>query len=85
MSLKAEREKSRLQQLQLRQQQIKAIRGSCDELAKSLGFKNLPDLHRRTNDPEVSLKLLAAHYRRMKVLVDYEEKEKVVLPFEDDA
>lgn len=85
LSLKAEREKSRLQQLQLRQQQIKAIRGSCDELAKSLGFKNLPDLHRRTNDPEVSLKLLAAHYRRMKVLVDYEEKEKVVLPFEDDV
>ena len=85
LSLKTEREKARLQQLQLRQQQIKAIHAACEALAKTMGFKNLAELHKRTGDPEVSLKLLAAHYRRMKTLTDFESKDKTFLPFDDDA
>jgi len=85
LSLKTEREKARLQQLQLRTQQTKAIRASCEELAKALGFKSLAELHKRTADPEVTLKLLAAHYRRMKTLVDFESKDKAFLPFDNDA
>ncbi len=82
-SIKAEREKARLQVLQLNQHQIKAVRGCCEELAKAMGFKSLSDLHRRTGDPEVSLKLLSAHYRRMKVLQEYAAKDKALLPYED--
>lgn len=85
LSLKTERVRARLQQLQLRQQQIKAIRASCEELAKATGFKSLAELHKRTSDPEVTLKLLSAHYRRMKTLVDFESKNKAFLPFDDDA
>lgn len=84
-SIKTEREKARLQQLQLRQQQIKSLRASCDELAKVLGFKSLTDLHKRTGDPEVSLKLLSAHYRRMTTLLEYQSEGKAMLPFDDDA
>lgn len=84
-SIKTEREKARLQQLQLRQQRIKVLRASCDELAKALGFKSVAELHTRTGDPEVSLKLLSAHYRRMKTLLEYQSKEKALLPVDDDA
>lgn len=84
-NLKAEREKARLREVQLTRDQIKAIRGSCDELAKAMGFKSLADLHRRTGDPEVSLKLLNAHYRRMRTLVEYQTKSRAVLPPKNDG
>lgn len=82
-SLRTEREKAKTQQLQLRQAQVKAIRGTCNELAKAIGFKSLADLHKRTNDPEVSLKLLAAHYRRMRTLLEFQQKDKAQLPLND--
>lgn len=85
LSIRTERERARTQRLQLRQQQIKAIRGSCEELAKAIGFKSLAELNRRTGNPEVSLKLLSAHYRRMKTLLKFETKGKAQLPFDDDA
>lgn len=84
-SIRTERERARLQQLQLRKQQIMEVRAACDELAKALGFKSLADLHKRTDDPEVSLKLLSAHYRRMKTLVEYQSKGKASLPVDVDA
>ena len=84
-NLKAEREKARLREAQLTRDQIKAIRASCEELAKAMGFKSLTDLHRRTGDPEVSLKLLNAHYRRMRTLLNYQAKSKAVLPPENDG
>ena len=83
--LGAERKKARLREDQLTRDQIKAIRGSCEELAKSMGFKSLADLHRRTGDPEVSLKLLNAHYRRMRTLLEYQVKSKAVLPPDNDG
>ena len=84
-NLRAEREKARLREVQLTREQIRALRGSCDELAKAMGFKSLTDLHRRTGDPEVSLKLLNAHYRRMRTLLEYQAKSKAVLPPENDG
>lgn len=83
LSIRTEREKARNLQLQLRQSQVKAIRGTCEELAKCLGFKSLSELHKRTNSPEVSLKLLAAHYRRMRTLHEYSSKNKIDLPTDD--
>ncbi len=47
--------------------------------------KNLPDLNQKTKNIEVSMKLLAAQYRRMKTLVEFEKKNKAILPFDDDA
>jgi hypothetical protein len=85
LSIRTERQKARNQQLQLRQSQVKAIRGTCEELAKCLGFKSLSELHNRTNDPEVSLKLLAAHYRKMRTLYEYESRGKIELPVDDGA
>lgn len=59
--------------------QLKHVNAMCLELAKFLGFKSLKELHEHTGDPEVSLKLLMAHYRRMSVLLDYAEKGKATL------
>lgn len=84
-SINTERAKAHMQQLQLRLQQIKALRASCDELAKAMGFKSVAELHTRTGDPEVSLKLLSAHYRRMRTLSDYQSKEKALLPIDKDT
>jgi hypothetical protein len=84
-NIRAEREKAKLRELRLTQEQLRAVRGSCDELAKALGFKNLADLHRRTGDPEVSLKMLAAHARRMKVLVNFVQDGKAILPTDHDS
>lgn len=81
-SINAERERARLRELQLTKEQIKAVRGSCEELAKAMGFRNLAELHRRTGDPEVTLRLLGAHYRRMRLIVEYVDDEKVRLPLE---
>ena len=50
-----------------------------NQLAKNLGFKSLKELHESAVDPEVSMKLLMAHYRRMSVLVEYEQKGKARL------
>ena len=58
---------------------LKLMNTTSVELAKHLGFKSLKELHQHTSDPEVSMKLLMAHYRRMKVLVDYAKKGKAKL------
>jgi hypothetical protein len=59
--------------------QLKSMNAICTELAKNLGFKSLKELHEHTGDPEVSLKLLMAHYRRMSVLLEYAQKGKATL------
>ena len=52
----------------------------CEDMAKFLGFKNMQELHKRTGSPEVSLKLLPAHYRRTNQIVDFVKKGKASLP-----
>ncbi len=85
LDLKTERERARTQQLLLKHGQLKAMQDVCDELANSMGFKCLADLTRRTGNIEVTMKLLSAQYRRMKTLVEFEDKNKALLPFDDDA
>lgn len=84
-NLRAEREKALVREAQAKRDQVKAVRATCEELAKSMGFKSLSDLHKRTGDPEVSLKLLTAHYRRMRTLLEYQSKSKAILPPENDG
>lgn len=78
--IKVEREKAKLQELQLTQAQHKTLMGMCETMAKFLGFKNLKELHAKTESPEVSLKLLSAHYRRSSVLLEYVQTGKIELP-----
>lgn len=83
LSLRTEREKAKTERLRQKKNQVKEIRETCNELAKCMGFTSLADLHKRTKDPEISLKMLSAHYRRMRVLYEYEAKGKVHLPLSD--
>jgi hypothetical protein len=76
------RKKFQLQELQITQAQAKALTSMSLEMAKFLGFKNLKELHERTGSPEISLKLLLAHYRRISTLVEYEKNGKAKLPLD---
>lgn len=79
LALNTERRKHQVKQLQKSAEQVKELNNLCTELAKQLGFKSLKELHQKTGDPEVSLKMLMAHYRRMSVLVEYAENGKATL------
>lgn len=83
--IKVDREKARLQALQLTASQHQTLMDMCETMAKFLGFKNIKDLHARTGSPEVSLKLLSAHYRRTSVLLEFIESGKVELPQDADC
>lgn len=84
-TIKAEREKAKLQEMQLTQAQHKTLMGMCEDMAKFLGFKNVKELHQRTGSPEVSLKLLLAHYRRTSALVEFVKNGQAALPEESDG
>lgn len=60
--------------------EAKALNEMSEELAKNLGFESLKKLQQRTKNPEVTLKVLLAHYRRLRILGDYVESGKVALP-----
>jgi len=77
------RKRGRLQELQIAAAEAKTITSMCSDLAKFLGFKNLKELHQHTGNPEVTLKLLLAHYRRISVLVEYMHDGKLMLPLEN--
>lgn len=79
LSINAERRKAQLAKMSASTMQLKSMNAMCTELAKNLGFKSLKELHEHTGDPEVSLKLLMAHYRRMSVLLEYAQKGKATL------
>lgn len=74
------KKRAQVEHRQLDAKHIQAVIESCESLAKAMGFKNLQQLHARTGNPEVSLKLLAAHYRRMKTVSEYVDNGKVQLP-----
>ena len=83
--IKVSREKARLEYMQITRAQVQQVLKMCDDIAQFVGFKNVKDLHRRTGNPEVSLKLLLAHYRRMRSLVDFRKKGKAILPTDDET
>ena len=58
----------------------KELNNMSEELAKHLGFQSLKELQDKTADPEVTLKVLMAHYRRLRTLGDFVESGKVKLP-----
>jgi len=74
------RKKNNVQNAKLTQAEIKAMMGMCNDIAKYIGFKNVAELHRHTGNPEVSVKLLLAHYRRLKIMLKFVQKGKAALP-----
>lgn len=80
-----DRKRAQLQLMQLTQAQHNAFMSMCEDMAKFLGFKNVKELHKHTGNPEVSLKLLAAHYRRTNQLVEFVKEGKVKLPEQIDG
>lgn len=79
-----DRKSAQLQEMRLTQEQYKTFMSMCEDMAKFLGFKNVKELHQRTGNPEVSLKLLAAHYRRTSRLVEFVKDGKIELPEQID-
>jgi hypothetical protein len=74
------RRKHQLQLLQITHGEAKVLNSMCLELAKFLGFKRVHELHEKTGDPEVTLKLLLAHFRRIEKLTEYVDSGKAELP-----
>lgn len=85
LALNAARRKAKVTRMTANAAELKAMNAVCLELAKQLGFKSLKELHEHTGDPEISLKLLMAHYRRMSVILDYAKKGKATLTLPNNA
>ncbi|WP_144411102.1 hypothetical protein [Burkholderia pseudomallei] len=79
LEINANRRREKVQRATATAAELKAFNAMCTELAKNLGFKSLKELHEKTGDAEVSMKILMAHYRRMSVLVEYEKEGKATL------
>ena len=60
--------------------EAKALNEMSNEISKHLGFESLQKLQQRTKNSEVTVKVLMAHHRRMRILGDYVESGKVSLP-----
>jgi hypothetical protein len=80
-----DRKRAQLQEMQLSQAQHKTFVSMCEDMAKFLGFKNVKELHQRTGNSEISLKLLAAHYRRTSKLMEFVKEGKIELPEKVDC
>jgi hypothetical protein len=78
--IEANKKFARAQQIAAEAETVKQLTVLSSQMAKYLGFKSLAALHERTGDPVVTMKLIAAHYRRLKQLADFVEEGKAVLP-----
>ena len=79
-SIKVERAKTKRATARLLKDEVKDLRSASEELAKVIGFNSLGALHKRTGNPETSLKLLIAQFRRLRTLQEYQKKSKILLP-----
>ena len=75
-----DRKRTELESMRLTREQRQTFMSMCEDLAKFIGFESVKALHEHTGDPEVSLKLLTAHYRRTDQLVDFVKAGKASLP-----
>ena len=80
-----DRKRAELERMRLTREQHQTFIAMCEDLAKFIGFESVKALHERTGNPEVSLKLLAAHYRRTNQLVDFVKAGKARLPERDGS
>lgn len=62
--------------LKLARDNLNFVEESCGKMAKLIGFKHLQQMHERTGNPLVSLKMLLALYRRLRDLQKFENEGK---------
>ena len=69
-----------VEMVKLSAQEAKHLNEMSEEIAKNIGFTSLTKLNQRTKNPEVTLKLLLAHQRRMNKLAVFVASGKAELP-----
>ncbi len=74
------RRKRELEKTEVTQAQLKSIVKTSELIAKYVGFGSLKELHDRTGSAEIRLRVLLAHYRRLKILLEFVQKHKATLP-----
>lgn len=79
LEIARQRKQNRVESAVLSAAEAKALNAMSEEIAKNIGFGSLKELNERTKNPEVTLKLLLAHYRKLRILGDYVESGKVTL------
>jgi hypothetical protein len=84
LTLDLKAEKDRLKVAELKRKRLKANVEMLDNLAKHLGFENTSQLVRRTQDADIALGLMLAHFRRVEHLANYVKEGKAQLPLLSD-
>jgi hypothetical protein len=79
-NIRARAAKARIERIQLTRQEIKELHGLNQDLASLIGFEKLEALNARTDNVEVSAKLLSAQFRRLRTLAEFVSKGKAKLP-----
>ena len=75
-----QRKKNNLDNSSLSAAEARMMMQMSEDIARHLGFKSFAQLNSRTKNPEVTLKILLAHYRRLRTLADFVESGKIRLP-----
>ena len=78
--IRAQKEKSQLERIQLTRAQLNELEGLTQDLANFIGFERLDELYKKTGRIEVTAKLVTAQFRRLKKLSDFVLKGKAFLP-----
>ncbi|QNA84946.1 hypothetical protein G4G27_13785 [Sphingomonas sp. So64.6b] len=60
----------------LARDEVQLIREYAEQMAEILSLSSAEDIHIRTRNPLISLKILLSIYRRVKILADYQIKGK---------
>ena len=76
------RRKGELRKTEVTAARLRATVEASEAIANHLGFDSLKELNERTGSPEVSLRVLLAHYRRMETLHEFVNTGKAQLPEE---
>ncbi|MBU0482865.1 MAG: hypothetical protein KKG47_17370 [Proteobacteria bacterium] len=63
-------------ELELKEADLEFLNSSTKSLAKLLGFKNINELNKVTNNPVTSFKIILSFYRRIRILAKYTSKGK---------
>lgn len=80
LEITRQRRADQVEQIKLASKEAEALNQLSEEVATHLGFSSLEKLNRRTKNPETTLKLLMAHWRRLHVIAEYVRQKKVALP-----
>jgi hypothetical protein len=64
-------------ELDFKKAELEFIERASSSMARLFGFKDIQEIHSRTGHPYLTLKILLSLYRRVRTLIEYEQKGKV--------